>query len=86
MGVDDAERAAFLAEWRAKNPPRPCAEEWRQQAHQRRMESLMADPKDTGKEQRDEPVSLAPLNPEEALRALLAVKPDAADGEQPADG
>lgn len=25
---------------------------------------------------RDEPVSLAPLTPEEALRALLAVKPD----------
>ena len=24
----------------------------------------------------DEPVSLAPLTPEEALRALLAVKPD----------
>jgi hypothetical protein len=25
---------------------------------------------------KDEPVSLAPLTPEEALRALLAVKPD----------
>lgn len=25
---------------------------------------------------RDEPVSLAPLDPEEALRALLAVRPD----------
>lgn len=36
----------------------------------------MPDPKDTGRDQRDEPVSLAPLDPEEALRALLAVKPD----------
>jgi hypothetical protein len=28
------------------------------------------------KRDRDEPVSLAPLDPEEALRGLLAVKPD----------
>lgn len=36
----------------------------------------MSDPKDTGKNERDEPVSLAPLDPEEALKALLAVKPE----------
>jgi hypothetical protein len=36
----------------------------------------VTDPKDTGKNERDEPVSLAPLDPEEALRGLLAVKPD----------
>lgn len=29
--------------------------------------------------ERDEPVSLAPLEVEDALRALLAVKPDEAD-------
>jgi len=39
----------------------------------------MPDPKDTGKAERDEPVSLAPLDPEEALRALLAVAPDEGD-------
>ena len=43
----------------------------------------MSDPKDTGKEQRDEPVSLAPLDAEEALRALLAVKGDEPDGSAP---
>lgn len=36
------------------------------------MRSLMP-PKDPDK---DEPVSLAPLDPEEALRALLAVNPE----------
>jgi hypothetical protein len=30
---------------------------------------------------KDEPVSLAPLNPEEALRALLAVDPEAEPAE-----
>lgn len=30
---------------------------------------------------RDEPVSLAPLDPEAALRALLAVRPDSAQPE-----
>jgi hypothetical protein len=30
----------------------------------------------TRKPEKDEPISLAPLTPEEALRALLAVKPD----------
>jgi len=32
---------------------------------------------------RDEPVSLAPLDPEEALRALLTVKPGQLDERQP---
>lgn len=31
---------------------------------------------DKGASSREEPVSLAPLTPEEALRALLAVRPD----------
>jgi hypothetical protein len=34
------------------------------------------EPKDTGKAERDEPVTLAPLEPEDALRALLQVKPE----------
>lgn len=46
----------------------------------------MPDPKDTGKNERDEPVSLAPLDPEEALRALLAVKPDEDPDGQAEDG
>ena len=33
-------------------------------------------------EGREEPVSLAPLTPEEALRALLAVKPDDESGDR----
>lgn len=38
----------------------------------------MSEPRD-----RDEPVSLAPLDPAEALRALLAVKPGSGEAERP---
>lgn len=34
---------------------------------------------------KDEPVSLAPLDPEEALRALLAVKPEPDDADEPGE-